>query len=131
MKKIFVVARWEYVEKIKSKAFLIGLFVTPFLMVLMGVLPGLFATKQDNRTKVIGLIDQTGQYAALFADRMEQDFTLPDGEPNYVVEVFLRGPERPLDAAIAEANQNIMANTIDGYCLIRSTLSDDSSAISA
>ena len=37
MNKMFAVARWEYMEKIKSKAFLISIIVLPILMIVLGI----------------------------------------------------------------------------------------------
>ena len=52
--KVLVVAKWEYLEKVKSKAFLIGLFLMPIIMVGMGLFSGLLAAREDTSTKVIG-----------------------------------------------------------------------------
>ena len=43
--KVLVVAKWEYLEKVKSKAFLIGLFLMPIIMVGMGLFSGLLAAR--------------------------------------------------------------------------------------
>ncbi len=58
--KSFVVARWEFMEKVKSKAFIISLVVMPLIMVVFGILPGLLASKPDEKAITIGVIDQTG-----------------------------------------------------------------------
>ena len=57
MKKALAVARWEYLERVKTKAFIIGLFLTPIIMISMMVLPTLLATQEDSSTKAIGIID--------------------------------------------------------------------------
>ena len=54
MNKALAVARWEYVEKIKSKAFLVSLILLPALMIGFGVVPTFFASRPDTETKVIG-----------------------------------------------------------------------------
>ena len=48
--KVLVVAKWEYLEKVKSKAFLIGLFLMPIIMVGMGLFSGLLAAREDTST---------------------------------------------------------------------------------
>ena len=125
MNKAFAVARWEYLEKIKSKAFLIGLFVTPILMVVMGVLPSLFATQEDNETKVIGILDQTGTVAPQFAQRMQERYKLGNGQPNYLIQILAQGEGMKLDQAIADADQRVAHDEITGYCIVHGGQSDD------
>ena len=43
MNKILSVARWEFIEKVKTKAFIIGLFMTPLIMTVFTVVPQLLA----------------------------------------------------------------------------------------
>jgi len=125
MTKVLAVAKWEYMEKVKSKAFLIGLFLTPILMVGMGFLPMLFATQEDNATKAIGVIDETGEIVGAFAVRMQQRYTLPNGQPNYLVVPLASGKQMDLESEVLSANQKVAAGEIEGYCLFRSTVFSD------
>ncbi len=117
MNKALVVAKWEYLEKIKSKAFLIGLFLTPMIMVGMGILPSLLANGSDQETKVIGVIDRTGDLIAPLAERL-QKFRLTNGQPNYLVQPIAVGSEVNLDEAIETANNKVLHDEIEGYCII-------------
>jgi ABC-2 type transport system permease protein len=119
MNKILAVARWEYVEKVKSKAFLIGLFLTPLIMVGMGVLPSLLATQEDKTSKAIGVIDESGQLAAAFAERMQTRYLLSDGRPNYVVMPIEQVPGAPPEEAIGEADRRVASGDIEGYCIVK------------
>jgi ABC-2 type transport system permease protein len=124
--KVLTVARWEYLEKIRSKAFLIGLFLTPLIMVGMGVLPGLFATQEDQMTKTVGVIDQSGEIAVDFAARMQKRYLLENGQPNYVILPLGIGDQLDMDAAIRDANRRVVDDEIEGYCLVRKTILSDS-----
>ncbi|MGB2958798.1 MAG: hypothetical protein WBD30_07910, partial [Bacteroidota bacterium] len=126
MNKFLIVARWEYLEKVRSKAFLIGLFLTPIIMVGMGVLPGLFATHEDQVTKTLGVIDQSGKVVVPFVSKMQKQYHLDNGQPNYVVLPLGTGEELDMDAAIQDANRRVVDDEIEGYCLIRSTVLSDS-----
>jgi len=119
MNKILAVARWEYVEKVKSKAFLIGLFLTPIIMVGMGVIPSLLATQEDKTSKSIGVVDGTGQLAVPFAHRMQTRYMLSDGRPNYVVMPIEQVPGAPVEESIGEADRRVASGDIEGYCIIR------------
>ena len=126
MNKSLVVARWEYVEKLKSKAFLIGLFLTPMIMVAMGVLPGLFASQEDKETRVIGVIDLSGEVAAPLAERMQNKYKLPNGQPNYLMHTIAVGKNVSLEEAEADANAGVLRDQIEGYCILESTVLSDS-----
>jgi len=124
MKKAFAVARWEYVEKIKSKAFLISLFLTPALMVAIGVLPTLLATRPDTESKIIGIIDQSAEVAQPLSHVLDQRFTLPDGRPNYVLRSIDHGSA--LSAAKQEADSLVLAEEIEGYVIVGTSVMSDS-----
>lgn len=118
MSKITSVAKWEYLEKVKSKAFLIGLFLTPILMVVMGVLPTLFMAQEDTTTKVVGVIDPTGDIAVPLAREMQARYLLANGQPNYTVRPLAVGRDIDLQSAVAEADRMAVADEIEGYCVI-------------
>ncbi|MCK5571674.1 MAG: hypothetical protein KAJ12_02890, partial [Bacteroidetes bacterium] len=118
MTKVLTVARWEYLEKVRSKAFLIGLFLTPLIMVGMGVLPGVFATQEDQLTKTIGIIDQSGEIVIPFAARMQESYTLDDGRPNYVIVPLAIGEDIDLRLSVEAANSKVVGDEIEGYCLV-------------
>ena len=70
MTKILVIARWEYMEKVKSKIFLVGLLLTPLIMIGMGVLPTLFVSQEDEHSRIIGVIDPGGTIIEPFTRRL-------------------------------------------------------------
>jgi len=124
--KTLEVARWEYLEKVRSKAFLISLFVTPLVMVAMGLLPGLFASQEDEQTRTVGIIDQSGEVGLEFAQRLQHRYSLPSGEPNYIVLPLAVGRAIRLEEELAAANARVVAGDLDGYCVVPSTILSDS-----
>jgi len=116
--KVVSVARWEYMEKVKSKAFLIGLFLTPVLMVGMGVVPTLLITRADTRTKTIGVIDPSGVIVAPLADLIQARYRLADGNPNYLIRPLAVGPGVDVQSAASDADRLAGAGDIEGYCLL-------------
>jgi ABC-type Na+ efflux pump permease subunit len=68
--KYLDVARWEFTEKVKSKAFIISLVMMPLIMVVFGLLPGLLAKNPDEKAISIGVIDQTRTIAQSLAVRL-------------------------------------------------------------
>jgi ABC-2 type transport system permease protein len=128
MNKTFAVARWEYLEKIKSKAFLISLFLMPAIMIGFGVVPTLFATRPDTETKVIGVIDPGGDLAGPLASFLEEHYTLADGRPNYILRPFDAGP--PAEAAEWKRGADSMAlnGSVEGILVLPGPQSEDSAA---
>lgn len=125
MKKILAVARWEYIERVRTKSFLIGLFLTPLIMIGMGVLPGLLATQEDTETKTVGIIDRTGELGATFIERMHTRYLLPSKVPNYLVQLLASGPDGDLSAQIAGADQKVRDGILEGYCIVTGTSGAD------
>ena len=125
MNKAFAVAKWEYIEKVKSKAFLIGLLVTPLLMIGMGVASSLLASSEDEETKIIGIIDLNGEFVVPLSEHLQQ-YKLSNGQPNYIVESIAAGKNvNPADA-IARANEAVQNEHMEGYCIIGANPSRDS-----
>ena len=84
MKKILAIAKWEFVEKVKTKTFIISLILTPIIIIGFSIVPTLLSTKEDARTKAIGVLDITGFYFDNVRDALEE-YKLEDGQPNYIV----------------------------------------------
>jgi ABC-2 type transport system permease protein len=117
MNKALVVAKWEYLEKVKSKAFLIGLFVTPMIMVGMGILPGLLSSTANDETKAIGVIDLNGNFVAPLAEQLSK-YKLPNGQPQYILQSLGMGSAVDLEEAVVTATNKVMIDEIAGYCVI-------------
>lgn len=126
MKKLLAVARWEYVEKIKSKAFLISLFLMPLIMIGIGVIPSLLASKPDTESRPLGVIDQTGEFFEPLARRIEERYKLADGQPNYIlrpIEIL-----NDIDEAKRLADKMVLEGELEGFFVIGQTGFNDSSA---
>lgn len=116
------VAKWEFMEKVKSKAFVISLVVMPLIMVVFGILPGLLASKPDDKAVTVGVIDQTGTIAQPLAARLNEKYKLPGGTPNYILRQ-LSTEGSPEDQKVL-ANKLISSKEIEGYFSIPATVYD-------
>ncbi len=126
MTKVLAVARWEYVEKIKSKAFLFSLFFMPLIMIGMGVIPSLLASKQDTEPRVFGVIDQTGELFDSFDRRIQEDYKLPDGQPNYVLRRI--DASDGLDETKYRADRLVLEGELEGFLVLTPLVFQDSAA---
>src|SRR5690349_19602393 len=64
MRKVWLIARREYLDKVRSKAFLITTVLFPVMMLGFGVLPGKFMTQRKGGTRHIVIVTSsqaTGQ----------------------------------------------------------------------
>jgi ABC-2 type transport system permease protein len=60
MGRVWVVVRQEYLNKVRTKAFLFGTFVVPLLFAAMGVLPAYFMNKSVEQSGTYAVVDETG-----------------------------------------------------------------------
>ncbi|MCU0453970.1 MAG: ABC transporter permease [Bacteroidetes bacterium] len=127
MSKLFTVAKWEFIEKVKSKAFLISLLLMPLIVVGMGVLPGLLASKEDDRTLAIGVIDETGALAGPLAQRIEEKYRNEVGQPQYLVRNL--GTDGGSDLRRAEAVRLLSEDQLEGFLVIPSEVRDSGQVI--
>jgi len=85
LKKIFVVARWEFVEKARTKAFIISLIISPILILAFSLGPTLMITHQeDDSPKPIGVIDKSGEFIKSLPVKIS-GYRLKDKQPNYIL----------------------------------------------
>jgi len=116
------VAKWEFMEKVKSKAFIISLILMPLIMVVFGILPGLLASKPDDKAIAIGVIDRTGTIIEPLAARLDEKYKLPNGTPNYVLRQ-LSSDASPEEQKL-RANKLVSSKEIEGYFSIPATVYD-------
>jgi ABC-2 type transport system permease protein len=84
MNKTLAIAKWEYLEKVKTKAFIISLIITPAIIILFSVVPTLLVSKEDNTTRMIGFLDKSGLYYNDVNAEISKH-TLDNGQPLYVI----------------------------------------------
>jgi len=92
MKKILTVIRREYLERVRSKSFVVGTVLGPALMSMVIVLPMLLAESGGDDQRTIGIIDPSGLYydevVAVLADqgRTSLDIERVTGSPDEAIE---------------------------------------------
>jgi len=116
MRKIVTIARWEYLEKVKTKTFIISLVITPLIIIMFSLLPTLLTQKEDQRTKVIGVVDTSGIYFHQLTNELEQ-YKLDDNQPKYIL-LKLANKNKTLNKLKAEADKNVIDNKIEGFLFI-------------
>lgn len=122
MKKILAVARWEYIEKVKTKAFIISLIITPLIIISFSILPSLLFRDEMPKTEIIGIIDTSAVYFDLLEEEFKE-YTLPDGNPNYIL-INMAFQNKNYEELLETANKNIQKNLIEGCLIIHQSETD-------
>lgn len=123
MNKIFAVARWEFIEKIRTKAFIIGLFMTPLIMSVFFVLPGLLSKSEQEKSKKIGVIDETGRLTRKINDRLQEKYKLPSGNPTYSL-IEITGENHDREHLKIIGNTQLISGELEGYFFIPKEVMD-------
>ena len=116
MNKIFSVAKWEFLEKIKTRAFLISMIVTPIIIITFAILPTFLGNHASESTKLVGVVDSSGLYFNGLQDNLKDD-KLPGDLPRYVL-VNLLIDNKDTNNLVRESDNEVFNNKIDSYLLI-------------
>jgi ABC-2 type transport system permease protein len=122
MKKIFEVARWEYIEKVKTKTFIISLILTPAVLILFSIAPTLLSEQEVSNTKAIGIIDTSGLYIREMKEKLS-DYKIKDSQPNYLL-INLTAKNRSLEDLKKFSDKEALKGKIEGYILIENAGTD-------
>jgi ABC-2 type transport system permease protein len=118
MNKIWEVTKWEYLEKIKTKAFLISMIITPIFIIAMGVLPSMLMKSGDSKTKNIGIIDLSNTIADKFVEKINKRYKLDNGKPNYSINILFKDSDKSLTQMKSEADKMVTDEKIENYIII-------------
>ncbi len=116
MKKIITISMWEYLEKVKTKAFIISLIVTPIILITVTLLPSLLARDENAEVELIGVIDTSGVYFQFLSEEF-QKYELPDGQKNYVL-INLNRSDKSYEELKKNADKDVLNSIINGYLII-------------
>jgi ABC-2 type transport system permease protein len=110
MKKILTVIRKEYLERVKSKSFIIGTLLGPALMSMFIIVPLLVADKGGDDARTVGVIDPSGAYFDALVQAVREG-----DEGNVALE---KVEAASTDASLAEMKDAILAEEIHSGVLI-------------
>lgn len=83
MKKIWSIAKWEFLERLKNRLFLVTLVAAPLLVVVVGATAGLLAETNLSYTKVVGVKISNHDIFSFISDELEKHIT-KDGQPAFI-----------------------------------------------
>lgn len=116
---IRIVARREYLQRIRSKGFWIGTVIFPLFAVAMTVLPSLLMVR-SRTTQTIAVLDETGRIAAQLSAERPGKAPRGPGEQMRLARVeFIREAAQPDRRAQEDAlNRRVLDKKIDAWIRI-------------
>jgi len=111
--KSLKVARWEFMNRLKSKWFLFSAIFLPLIIVGFAVLPTLLL-QEETQAKTFALIDETGWIGNQLMKESTEEFTLESGRPQYQW-IPLSGTK---ESTFEVADSLLADDTISGYIYI-------------
>lgn len=117
-RRIWTIARWEYLQKARSKGFIVSLVLTPVIIVVMGILPSLLVNQSADSTELVALVDSTGTLYQPLTQQLRSIDTLASGEPAYILANYYTGGIS-LDSALHKADADVLSEKVDGALIVR------------
>ncbi len=117
MKQVWTILKWEYINRVKTKLFLITTFVLPFFMAGMMYLPTILMDLEPEEITEIGLVydDSVQDLLVRFQSQVDGNYRLKDGNPQFI---FSRFPNEKM------ALDSVLSKSIDGYMYIPASVQD-------
>ncbi|MDR3609552.1 MAG: ABC transporter permease [Ignavibacteriaceae bacterium] len=116
MRKTLIIAKWEYIEKIRTRAFIISMFVTPAILLLFTLAPTWFNKSQEESTRAYGIIDTSGVYFNQVKDNLEV-IKLKDEQPKFII-INLNNKKDNLNHLKKLGDRDVISNKLQGYLII-------------
>jgi len=112
MNRVLTIVRKEYLERVRSKSFLIGTLLGPALMSMFIVLPILLAESGGDDERTVGVIDATGRWFGEF------EAALADQGRSHIRLLPLSCVDRPLEDCVDELKRMILDESIHSGVVI-------------
>lgn len=109
----------EYVTRVRSKGFIIGTLMFPFILVVIFGGYFIFRSFFGDTSKTYYVVDQTGMVYEQFVDLLPD--TLDSGEPKFIF-TEQKVAARDIDSEVERFQQLVFNKEIDGYMIIPADL---------
>jgi len=150
MKKFFAVIKREYLQRVRTKFFVVTTLVGPLMFALFGIVPLYIARMNIGGPTRLAVIDQSGKVYDRFReallqtvdededDELDGERTDPNqqeqmqrkpsfGRTHFEVEL-VPSSGRPLEELKRELNERVRRNELDGYVVITADILSDGKA---
>jgi len=146
MKKFLVIVKREYIQRVRSRMFIVVTILGPLMMSLFGIVPAFVLNIRAGGPVRIAVVDQTGRLFKLLESSLVENESAEDSKSNpenlnllnankkeqlqrlakkqeipFDLE-NISGTERPIEEIKAELNDRVRTKQIDGYLLLPSSV---------
>ncbi|MEE9466065.1 MAG: ABC transporter permease [Candidatus Neomarinimicrobiota bacterium] len=83
MRAVWLVARWEYLTRIRSKFFVISTLLMPMLIVGLTMVPILLIDDTSTNGLTLAIADESGRWEQVIGELLDARYSAPDGTPRY------------------------------------------------
>jgi ABC-2 type transport system permease protein len=119
MRKILSVIKREYIQIVRTKAFIIGTVLGPVMMAAFIVVPVIMSTVSVDKQETIGVIDLSQEVFSDLDKRLDQKrYRLDDGFRRYVLNKIDLFPASSIDELKKELNAKVLNRELSAYILI-------------
>ena len=117
MSQVYKIVKWEFINRVKTKLFLITTFALPFFMGGIMYLPSLLMDLEPEDKSRIGLIYKSDIVSLInrFKNQCDKILVTQEGDPQFIF--------KDLDSE-QEALKDILDKRIDGYLVIPNSILD-------
>jgi ABC-2 type transport system permease protein len=123
MRRIWTVARREYLERVRSRAFIIGTVLAPVIMSAFMVVPALMMRYQHGKALRISVVDATGRLRGAVEKALEGQRS--DGRARFEI---VPPPAGPLESVLKSLRDRVVAEDLDGFVVLPADALDASRA---
>jgi ABC-2 type transport system permease protein len=120
VRKIWLVFKREYLTRVKSKGFVMGTLLIPFLGIVSVALVAFFASHSPKTKLRIAIVDNAGGLAGSIAQSLE---STASAEPEFKVTQSIEQPASG-DAVEQDLRTQINSRALDAYLVIPADLSE-------
>lgn len=97
MRAVWAVIKREYLQRVRSKWFVIATLAAPLLMVALFAVPAILDDRNDDRERTMALVDETGVLYERVAPRLQDGgFLMERAAPDEIDDLDTRMREREL-----------------------------------
>ena len=83
MRVVWLVMRWEYLTRIRSKFFLISSILMPLFIIGLTFIPVLLLQEEAVQGLTLAVVDETGDWAQRIGDLLDDRYRESGGQPRY------------------------------------------------
>ncbi len=88
MNQVLSILKWEFLNRMKSKTFIITMILFPLLIIGGSVVPSLLISRDGAESFQVGIVDETGTVGPILVKKLSTEYVLENDEQKYIPSEF-------------------------------------------